>query len=248
MCDNSIHDSRLVLIITLLYTMMYFTLTCVSFRHFSEAVFDIFNCESVNLEQSHFGSNSGTGILFETFRGNTGALSIGYVKYPHFLSQPRVSISNCEFFNNSALASSEFLTTERAVSNRVFTGRGGGLGIFIDESNQSVIVDITDCTVHGNFARLYGGGIFILLNGYGTQHILTFSRVDVVSNTAGFGGAGVQLSFLSASSSYVPPHAAVFRNCNFESNVAEAGAGMYIITSFIGKLKCTVYTHDIVTM
>ncbi len=206
-------------------------------RYFSEAVFDIFNCETVNLERSYFAGNKGTGILFETFRGNTGAVSIGFVKFSRSLNSPQVSISDCEFVNNSALASSEFLTTERAVSNRVFTGRGGGLGIFIDDSNKSVIVDITDCKVYGNFARLYGGGIFLLINGYGTQHNLTFTGVDIVNNTAGFGGAGVQLSFLSATSSYSPPHTAVFKSCNFESNVGEAGAGMYIITSFLGKLS-----------
>ncbi|XP_064396716.1 uncharacterized protein LOC135343670 isoform X3 [Halichondria panicea] len=133
-----------------------------------------------------------------------------------------------------ALASSEFLTSERAVSNRVFTGRGGGIGIFIDESNQSVILDMIDCKLHGNFARSYGGGIYILLNGYGTQHVLTFTRVNIVRNTGGLGGAGVQLSYLSATDSYVPPHTAVFRECNFEDNIGEAGGGLYVFTSFIG--------------
>ncbi len=200
-------------------------------------MFDIFNCEIVQLERSHFRHNQGTGILFETVRGNTGAVAFGYSKYPHFLNQPCVSISNCEFINNSALASSEFLTSERAVSNRVFTGRGGSIGIFIDESNQSVILNMIDCKLHGNFARSYGGGMYILLNGYGTQHVLTLIRVNIVRNTGGLGGAGVQLTYLSATDSYVPPHMAVFRECNFEDNMGEAGGGIYVFTSFIGKLE-----------
>ncbi|XP_064397658.1 uncharacterized protein LOC135344383 [Halichondria panicea] len=63
-----------------------------TFMNFTEAVFDLFNCETVQLEHSSFTNNSGTGILFETFRGNTGAVALGYTNYPTCLKQPRVSI------------------------------------------------------------------------------------------------------------------------------------------------------------
>ena len=207
-------------------------------------MFDLFNCESIILEKSFFLNNSGTGILFETFRGNTGAVALGYNTYPSFLGQPHVSITNCEFINNSALASSEFLTSERAVSNRVFTGRGGGLGIFIDESSQSVVFEMTNCKVVGNNARSFGGGIFMIINGYGTQHILTFRKVEIINNRGQLGGAGVQLSYLSATSTYVPPHTVVFSQCNFDSNIGEAGGGIYILTSFIGKW---VFRDDVIS-
>ena len=208
------------------------------FSNFSEAVLDLFNCESIHLEQSIFHNNSGTGILFETYRGNTGAVAIGYNDYPSFLSQPHIFITGCEFINNSALATSEFLTPERAVGNRVFTGRGGGLGIFVDESNQSVMFEMSNCKVIGNYARSFGGGIFMIFNGYGTQPILNFKEIEIVSNTGQIGGGGVQLSFLSATSTFVPPHTVVFSDCNFENNLGEAGAGIYIFTSFVGKKLC----------
>ena len=163
---------------------------------------------------------------------------MGYNFYPPSLSQPQVSISNCEFVNNSAFATSKLLSSERAVSNSVFTGRGGGLGIFVGELSHSVILDMRDCRVFGNYGRLFGGGIFIIINSYDTQLFLTFKRIDIIGNRAQRGGGGVQLSFLSATNTYVPPDTVIFEDCNFENNVGESGGGIYIFTSSVGKVLC----------
>lgn len=204
------------------------------FRYFAEAVFDIFNCESILMEAVQVHNNQGTGILPETFRGNTGGMALGYYDYPDDLNPPCINLSNCEFFNNSALASHTFLTPERAVSSQVYTGRGGGLGVFINESNVNISMNFESCHFVNNYARSFGGGVFIILNGYGVQHRLMFKNNMFVSNTGQVGGGGVQLSFLSATDSNSSPHIVVFSDCLYQNNVGEAGGGIYIFLSFIG--------------
>ena len=183
-------------------------------------------------------NNHGSGILPETFRGNTGGVALGYYEYPENLNPPTVQVSDCKFINNSALASHTFLTPERAVSSQVFTGRGGGLGIFVNESNLDISMEFSDCQFVDNYARSFGGGVFMIINGYTTQHILTFKRNNFVSNIGQVGGGGVQLSFLSATDTNEHPHSVVFSDCNFENNVGEAGGGIYIFTSFVGMSSC----------
>ena len=212
---------------------------CFQNRNFTEAVFDLFNCETVQLEHSSFTNNSGTGILFETFRGNTGAVALGYTNYPTCLKQPRVSISHCDFIGNSAHGTTELQTSERAVASSIFIGRGGALGIFIGSASSSPILNMTDCLILGNYARLFGGGIYTNINSIGTNVSFTFSKVNIISNTISkrvqTGGGGVQVAFLSASDSPVPPHSVVFRDCNFENNVGESGGGIYVFTPFVGE-------------
>ena len=205
-------------------------------RNFSEAVFDLFNCETIQLEGSFFEDNSGTGVLFETFRGNTGAVALGYNYYPHNLNQPYVSITNCEFINNSARgAASNILSSERTLSNNVFTGRGGGIGLYIGEASNNVTLEMIDSKVIGNYGHLFGGGIYIAIISPGTQLLLIFERIDIIGNRAGSGGGGVQLSYLSVTDIQKVYHTVAFRKCNFVENVGDSGGGIYVFTSFIGK-------------
>lgn len=121
----------------------------------------------------------------------------------------------------------------------IFTGRGGALGLFIGNSSHSPILNMTDCLVLENYARLFGGGIYMHINSYGTQILFTFTRIRIIRNTISnriqTGGGGVLLAFLSASDSYVPPQTVVFSGCLFESNVGESGGGIYVFTSFLGN-------------
>ncbi len=192
----------------------------------------------IQFEHLSFLNNSGTGILLETFRGNTGAVSFGYTRYPGFLKQPRISISDCVFIGNRAEGTKGLQTSERAVGQGVFTGRGGAVGLFIGESSHSPILNMSDCLVFENYARLFGGGIYMNINSYGTQILFTFTRVRIIRNTISnriqTGGGGVLVAFLSASDAYVPPHTVAFSGCTFDSNVGESGGGIYVFTSFVG--------------
>lgn len=196
---------------------------------------DVFNCQSVVLDYVVFENNTGTGSSLHSFRGNTGGLALGFQNYPSHMESPQVRIENSKFIRNSAVATSSFLTSEKTLSRRIFTGRGGSLGIFIDEHMQNVSINISDSDIIGNYARSYGGGVFIIINGYSTQHILTIERTTIATNYGQLAGSGVFLGFLSATDNVTVPHTVVFRDCNFENNTGLSGGGIYIITSFIGK-------------
>lgn len=144
------------------------------------------------------------------------------------------------FIGNRAQGTRQIQTSERAVGQSVFTGRGGAVGLFIGESSHSPILNMTDCLVLENYARLFGGGIYMNINSYGTQIIFTFTRIRIIRNTISnrvqTGGGGVLVALLSASHKYVPPHTVVFSDCMFESNIGEAGGGIYVFTSFVGDL------------
>lgn len=204
-------------------------------RSFSEAVLDVFNCHSVLLDHVVVEGNTGTGSSLQSFRGNTGGVALGFQNYPLNMESPNIRIEHCTFVNNSAVATSSFLTSEKALSRRIFTGRGGSLGIFINEHVKNVSIKISDTDIIGSYARSYGGGVFIIINGYSTQHVIVFERMTIASNYGQLAASGVFLGFLSATDTITAPHTVIFTDCNFENNTGLSGGGIYIITSFIGK-------------
>lgn len=202
--------------------------------NFSEAVLDIYNCQNVSILGSSFQNNEGTGIVNIPYRGNTGAVAIGFNDVPRHLSTPCISLQDSEFFNNSATAQSTFETSNQAFTNQFFTGRGGGLGLFINESFHNITVTIYNCKFRGNFARSFGGGMYILFNGENTQHFIFVEKSEIVSNTALKGGGGVQLSYIS-NGVQATPHTGTFTDCAFTGNRGEAGGGIYVYPSFRGE-------------
>jgi len=207
-------------------------------REFKEAVFDIFNCQTVQLVQLLFHSNMGQKVFFEKFRGNTGAVAVGYREYPSYLNEPHVTISHSQFINNKVDLVPEaknFTSAESVLTNSVFPARGGSLGILINESVANVTLNVNDCLFARNYAQFYGGAIFSVTNGYEVQHNQSFDRIRVISNSAGVGAGGVFVAFISATQVYVPPHSALFTDCLFHDNVGVAGGAMFVLTSYIGN-------------
>ena len=193
-------------------------------RNFSEAVLDIYNCHNVTLDHISLHNNSGNGRLQESVRGNSGGVAFGYNMLPIQYINPSLTVSNSIFMNNRAL---RFLAPEEAETNKVFFGRGGGMALYMNESNQDIHVEITDCIYKGNFARLFGGGIYFVSNSYETtQHVVEINRCQFSDNVGRSGGAGVQVFFLS-SGDVMRPHSFILRDCSFERNIGESGGGMY---------------------
>lgn len=205
------------------------------YRFFQEAVLDVFNCENVILSGLLLEHNYGSGIVPLPYRGNTGGIAIGYNSVSRNLpSSPRVQLSNSILRNNSALATSRVISISTTAFAQVFTGRGGALGIFVNESYYNVSVVVRNCSVINNYARSFGGGAYAIFNGDTAQHSLLVDGTNLSSNVVMMhGGGGMQLSFLSNG---IPtaPHIAVFTDCLFDNNMAEAGGGIYIFTSFLG--------------
>ena len=174
-------------------------LNCV-FTNFSETVLDIYNSAHVTITNSNFSDNSGTGNVFLPFRGNTGAVAIGYNQNgsSNFVTSPNILVRNCSFTNNRADVSTEsFLTSNDIVARGIFTGRGGGLGLLISNSFHNATAVISNCQFLNNFAASFGGGFYLVLNGTGTQHNVTMDNCEFRNNTGILGAGAINVGYLT---------------------------------------------------
>ena len=227
------------------------------FRYFDEAALEIYNCENVLITHSLFCSNRGTGSSQVPFRGNTGAVSIGYYNLVSD-NDIVVDVINTTFINNSALANTTFRSTSHAFFNGILTGRAGGLGVFVHEDFSSVIVRVIDCVFQENYARSYGGGLYFVYSGnrtvqkaIGTLPVIKghVSNCSFVRNIAGLGGGGFIVS-IQTRGPIDAPHLLHFEDCLFDSNVGNYGGAFYYYVIFHGgrgnslSLKNTVFRRN----
>ena len=203
-------------------------LNCV-FTNFREAVIDIYNSAHVTITNSNFSDNSGTGNVLLPYRGNTGAVSIGYNKIKSIsITNETVLVQNCLFINNRANASAQsFLTSSNIVARGVFTGRGGALGLLVNESFHNVTALITNCQFLNNFASSFGGGVYTVFSGTGTQHRVTVDNCHFINNTGVLGAGGINIAYLTNGEPNYPI-TAVIQHCHFFGNQGETGGAAYI--------------------
>lgn len=177
----------------------------------------------------------GTGISRYAFRGNTGAVAIGFNGVPLEYSQPEVLISNCNFTRNRATASALFRSSSGAFFNQAFSGRGGGLGIFFNEDIRNVSVNIADNVFQSNYARSFGGAVFLVVFNEGTHHTLQLQRNIFHSNVGMLGGGAIQMTFISNGIAG-NPHMTLFTDCSFVSNSGASGGAVYVYPAFEGTI------------
>ena len=197
------------------------------YRKFSEAVFDIYNCHNISITYSTFHYNRGTGISRYRFRGNTGAVAIGFNGVPTHYIQPQVIISNCNFTRNSATAEGILRGTSVAFFNRIFSSRGGGLGVFLNEDYQNITVRIVDNKFQSNYARSFGGGVYLVVFNEGTHHLFDLERNTFHSNFAVLGGGALIITFIS-NGIREDPHITRFVDCLFQNNSAASGGAIFV--------------------
>ena len=202
------------------------------FERFSEGVFDIFNSNNITIVNSSFVNNYGTGTVLIPFRGNTGAVAIGYNNAEPTAVDPLVSVDHCVFVNNSADVSAEsMVTSNNVIAAGVFTGRGGSLGLFIRYSFRSVSALISDSEFRNNYAESFAGAMYVVLSGDTTQHNVTVQDCLFVTNRANRGAGGVIFVFFSNGLRSRPLTATAF-NCKFIGNSADTGGGIYIFPEY----------------
>ena len=200
-----------------------------AFTNFSEAVLDIYNSVHVTITNSNFSNNSGSGNVLLPFRGNTGAVAIGYNKEKSIsITNQTILVQNCLFTNNQAKVSIQsFLTSSNIVNRGIFTGRGGGVGLLINESFHNVTALITDCRFVNNFASSFGGGVYVMFNGTSTQHKVTVDNCQFINNTGTLGAGGITFAYLT-NGELNYPITAIIRNSYFFGNQGEVGGATYI--------------------
>ena len=103
-------------------------------------MFDIHNSIHVIVFNCSFLHNRGTGVIQEPYRGNTGALSITYNNISSSASNPHITVTSCNFTNNSALATVNFRSSNQVLRSGVLTGRGGEMAVFVQENHFNITV------------------------------------------------------------------------------------------------------------
>ena len=203
------------------------------FERFSEGVFDIFNSHNITIVNSSFIDNYGTGTVLIPFRGNTGAVAVGYDndKSSHVVN-PSIMVERCLFINNSANVSARSLRTSTEILlNGVFPSRGGGFGLFMREPIQNISAQIVHCHFANNYAFSFGGGVYVVFNGGVNQHIVVIDSCHFVDNIGRL-GAGGTLFIYFANGNIEFPMTAIIHNCHYVGNKGETGGAMYIFPEY----------------
>ena len=198
-------------------------------------MFDIFNCASVSITDSTFIDNSGTGISRHPFRANTGAVAIGYSNVPKRYPQVTARVVKCNFTRNRATAADKVRTTSAAFFSRIFSGRGGGLGVFFDENFYNILLDVHDNHFMENYAKSFGGALYLVTFREGTQNQYNVSKNKFVNNFAPLGGGAISNTFFSNG---VPdsPHQLLMTDCLFKGNVGQSGGALSLYLPYGGKI------------
>ena len=181
---------------------------------------------------SRFAHNGPVRVLkLEAYRGHSGGLSVAYNwNVVNITMQPTVTISNCQFFNNSASGPSSNIqqSTSTLLTRLLFTGRGGGAAVIIN-SPISVLVHILNCTFEENYALSYGGGIYLAW-GSVSGHVVVINNTQLVRNRTPGGAGGLEMGF--AQGGYEQNAIKVFvYSSEFIENEATHGGGVYFFSS-----------------
>ena len=189
----------------------------------------------ITITNSTFFNNSGTGISRISFRANTGAVAIGFNNIViNRDSDQKIFVSQCNFTGNRATAEAFYRTTDSAFFSQIFTGRGGGLGIYINDSQHNITAMIYDNFFVSNYARSFGGGVYLVIFGDNTQNKLLLKRNVFESNLAMLGAGGVIMSFFSIGMREIP-HTTILTDCTFLGNSGESGGAVFAYIQEEGK-------------
>ena len=91
------------------------------------------------------------------------------------------------------------------------------MAVFSNESRYNINVTISNCVFENNYARTFGGGVYLLLGGFGTHHRILMERTLLVSNIAQIGGGGILAVFFN-SGPEDDPLLMIFVDCEIRKN------------------------------
>ena len=207
---------------------------------------DLYNCDSIQVTNSVFEHNGPTSIIKQDqYRGHAGGLSLGYNKIP-VSPGPVAVVSGCVFRNNTSDPTSDLVqTTSDLVQSSRFTGRGGGCAIPINP-RYSLNATVENCLFEQNYARSFGGGLYIAFNGL-EHHIVTIRQVQFLRNRAPTAGA-LEVGFVSGGNLGADNRLEVY-DSTFTENSATFGGGVFFFTLGNTILCANIYNqHECMTV
>ena len=219
--------------------------TLLFYRYFFQGAVDFYNCASVTVLDSIFEHNGPASIVKpEPYRGHSGGLSIGYYGAVAGEDGPRAFVSNCTFRNNTSDPNSVAVQSTSDLFQRfAFTGRGGGCAFTISPSTSLTAV-VENSTVEGNFARSFGGGLYVGFDG-NLNHTVTVNRVLLIRNECPGAAGGLEIGFVQGAAPDSLNRIFVLHS-QFIENRAAFGAGTYFFTPGISFVRGISYTYMII--
>jgi len=180
---------------------MYFNLYF-SYSGFTDTVLDIFNVTNITVDTCVFKNNFNNGSGNASFRGNAGAIAIGYSNESSLTNEVNITIRNSTFINNTAITDK---STDEVLMQKVFAGRGGAIALYIPSPNSTVWF-MSECNHFiDNCAEAAGGGIYAHLSGNYADVTLHVRNCCFIGNKAQ-DGAGIEFTYDLNNSSCVIPN------------------------------------------
>ena len=205
-------------------------------RYFFQGALDLYNCAYIQVFNCSFEHNGPTSIIKQDeYRGHAGGLSIGY---NDIAADPVAIVSECVFRNNTSDPTSDLVqTTADLVQTSRFTGRGGACAFPINPL-YSLNATIEDCRFEQNYARSFGGGLYVAFNGR-EYHTVTLHRVLFERNQAATAGA-LDVGFVSGGITGADNRFMAYDSVFIENN-AMYGGGVYFFTLGIITTLTSIY-------
>ena len=133
-----------------------------------------------------------------------------------------VVVHSCSFINNQAHAfGSNAHTATSFLSSNIITGRGAGMSLTID-SNNAVRSYVTYNHFEKNTARVYGGGLYFLVNEVTKNQTYLFSENVFINNQALLTSGAMIYGLVGMVYAGSSINVKIFRNY-FEGNMAQLG-------------------------
>lgn len=218
-------------------------------RGFNDSVLDIFNVLNVTVDNCTFMDNHNNGSGEEPFRGNAGAIAVGYPNCSNCSSgldslldnttSANIIIINSMFFNNSAHTDR---STDQVLIQKMFAGRGGTIALYLPTPESVVRFTSESNCFENNSASSAGGAIYAHLSGDYANVTLHVKKCNFTGNKAP-DGAGVEFTYnldksacviasceidnenctsSSVCDPYIPAKS-IIEDCNFERNAGFFG-------------------------
>ena len=187
---------------------------------------DIYNCPTVAVRNCTFEHNGPVSVTKpQPYRGHAGGLSLGYHQEKTLLPGPYAIVSHCVFRNNSSDPLANIHSTTQLFQRFLFTGRGGGCAFTINPV-YSLNATVEDCFFEDNFARTYGGGLYVGYSGH-SNHTVVVNRVKLVHNWTPLAAGGLEVGYVQGATLDATNSLFVY-NSEFIENHAGRGGGVYV--------------------
>jgi len=220
-------------------TCVYQIIPCLFFSNFSHGTLDVLDSLNFSMQNSVIRDGTtpaGNGSI----RADSGGLALRYDRTGTTFS---ASLENCYFIGGTAGDRTDFETVLKdflaeginsGINNNQFTGRGGGMGVYIRSDNNSfVTIEINNCSFMHNYAELFGGGLYLFVGGSDSNHSLVVRDTLFLNNSCAASGGAVQMALLIENVGY-PGSQFNYTNCVFKNNHADFGGAISAIQTFVG--------------